>query len=178
MILLFPLTADAKTIRKQATVAVGQQIKLEYKGLNSVKVKWKVNNPKLLRISKGKIMGLKPGVTKISGKYKKNTYVFSVKVISERQIKAYIGKSSGVKMTIWSISKNKVVWKLNNTLSEKIDIHPVCFQLGNKTYYIETNKCHLTMPNTTRTSTFKRGVNFYDSVDMNAHYAAFYFYKY
>lgn len=161
----FPLSVSAKTVRRQYTIAVGQKIELSFK--NSAKINWKISDPQLLRISKEKIIGLKPGKSKITGKYKKSNYIFDFKITKDRLVKKYCGKSNGIGFSLYSISKDKVVWRLRNLSNQNLWVHPEYFVLGKQNYYNENTEYKLIVAHTVRTFTFKKNVDFYGNVNMN-----------
>ena len=173
-VLIIPITSNAKTYRKTVKIYVGQKQKLEYKGIAFKNSKWEISNPSLIKISNGYVVAKKAGTTKATCTYKKNKYVFTFKINTTKYVKLYFGKYSGIGLTFYSFSKDKVVWKLKNNNSSNVWIIPLYFQLGNKIYYLENQTEKIIAPHSSRTFTFIRSKDFEEKIDMNSHYAGFY----
>lgn len=171
------MTAHAKTYKNDVSLYIDQKYTLRYKGLSNDRAKWSVKDPKILNLSKGSVTAKKVGKTTVTAAYKKNKYVFNVSVSATRKINATIGTSQGIAITIVSISKNKVVWKLKNKTDRIKDLQFIYFTLDGKVFYTDDSR-YIIAPKKSRTFTFKRNKNFTGKIPMNSSYAGLWWYSY
>lgn len=163
-----PISANAKTYQKKVTLYTGQKMSLSYKGLTVKKAKWKTYNSKIATVSKGVVRAQKAGSTTIRATYKKNTYLFKIKVNSTRKINQSFGTSDyGLETIIVSISPKKVVWRLKNRTDHYKLVKPICFQLDKLIYRLKKTDLVLISPKSFKTFTFIRNKHFENAVLMN-----------
>lgn len=172
-----PVTAHAKTYKKDVNLYIDQKCTLKYKGLSNDKAKWSVKNPKMLSLSKGSVTAKKVGKTTVTATYKKNKYVFNVSVSATRKINSTLGSSQGITIIIVSISKDKVVWKLKNKTDQIKDLQFIYFTLDDKVFYTDDSR-YIIAPKKSRTFTFKRNKNFTGKIPMNSSGGGIWWYSY
>lgn len=116
--------ATKKGLNKtKATIEVGSSVTLKVSGVPGT-VKWKSSNPKVAKVSNGKVTGVKQGSSKITATVGKNSYTCKV-TVNAKSKKTYVGTWACTDMVIEMYDGNETntqsinVKELKNAMKEQ-----------------------------------------------------------